>query len=1047
MTLPSTYVDRFDPRLGYQDVMFMEGVVLQGPELNELQSIQRHRTRRLAEALFKDGAVVRGAGPYVDSQTGQVTLEVSDVYAAGHVWPVDAATLVIPLDRLVGVGIRLVETVITALEDPGLLDPIRESDNYQQPGAFRRRLLARWGWDQDGQDGAFYVAYRCDHGVLLSNAPPPAMDGVSAALARYDRESNGGCYVSAGLTVSYQGKDGSEQAWSVAEGVAHIDGYEVMRQAALRVRVPDDPDLQSVDVEPHAFNAATGGSQRIDLNHGPVAAVDTVRATVRVVETVVHGVYSGCRDALANGSVVQIVLVKQGGTTFTAGTDYLLTADQVDWTPQGSEPAVGSSYTVTYDRLASLTPTAVDGAGFTVAGPVQGTQVLVTYRWKLPRIDRLVLSREGLVSRVRGVANAWAPAKPPVPAGVLLLATITQRWSTDPPAVVNDGLRSVPFSDIEKMRTDIVMLHMLVANDRLQTRAGARDPAAKRGVFVDAFADEQQRDAGVAQDAAIVAGELTLPITATVADAPTGKDQRFVLTYVLEAVLSQPLRTTSMPVNPYEAFDPLPALVTLTPAADQWTQTDSAAANYQFDQRSVNDPGYHGSGLHYELRRTESSTAIISRRPAETLRQIAIQVAVKGFGPGEHLTTLLFDGVSVPFQAVTADQAGALRTQFTIPAGIPTGTKKVELLGAGGSYGSATFTGSGTVETRQLRVVDVVETHFYDPLAQTFALDKGRHIGGVDLWFTAVGAKPVRVQIRETSVGFPSRVILADSEIAASQIRTDGQPTRIVWGPLWCDEGVEYALVILTDDPGHAVSVAELGKYDAIAQTWITRQPYAVGVLLSSSNASTWTAHQDRDLSFRLLGARFTATTREVALGNITATQVSDMIALARVERPAADTDITMVFTDQAGNQLKVVNGQVVTLQARLSGPVAVKAVLTGTDLRSPVLYPGVQAVLGVVKENATYITRQIDCLGATRLIVACEVLLAGTASVKVEAKNAQGGWVLVPVTGGGPIGEGWQEVTCGLSPFVVDATAVRLTLTGGIVSRPRVRALQVVAL
>lgn len=54
--------------------------------------------------------------------------------------------------------------------------------------------------------------------------------------------------------------------------------------------------------------------------------------------------------------------------------------------------------------------------------------------------------------------------------------------------------------------------------------------------------------------------------------------------------------------------------------------------------------------------------------------------------------------------------------------------------------------------------------------------------------------------------------------------------------------------------------MAELGKYDAVHERWVTSQPYQVGVLLSSSNASTWTPHQDRDLTFRLLGARFTAT-------------------------------------------------------------------------------------------------------------------------------------------------------------------------------------------
>ena len=52
---------------------------------------------------------------------------------------------------------------------------------------------------------------------------------------------------------------------------------------------------------------------------------------------------------------------------------------------------------------------------------------------------------------------------------------------------------------------------------------------------------------------------------------------------------------------------------------------------------------------------------------------------------------------------------------------------------------------------------------------------------------------------------------------------------------------------------------------------------YRIGVLLSSSNASTWTAHQDRDLKFRLLACRFTENTRTVPLGNITVTDSTDL--------------------------------------------------------------------------------------------------------------------------------------------------------------------------
>jgi hypothetical protein len=650
-TYPIDYIDRFDPAKGYDQILVRPSRVIQAAELNEMQRRARYQTARLAGAFFKDGAVVKDASLFVNAETGACQVAAGQVYANGDIYDVAAAEFSIPIDRLVAVGVYLHSSVVTELEDPTLYDPAPQSRNLGMPGAARLKIVASWGWDRDAQvgpDAAFFPVYRVDQGVVLNNAPPPALDGVAVALARYDRAANGGSYVANGLAVAYQSTDPAtgEQVFTVADGVAHIDGYEVNRPTSLRVRLPGDADLAAVDAEPHQFTAATGGTLRIILNHTPVAAIDTVRATVRIVEQRVHGPYTAAIDPLTFGSVVQIVSVVQGATTYQPGTDYRLTADQVDWTPQGAEPAPGSTYTVTYDRLAVLQPTGVDQTGFTINGPVANTQVLVSYRWKLPRVDRVALDRDGQVVRIKGVSHPYTPAKPAVPAGQLLLATVTQSWSAVP-TVSNDGVHAVPNSTLERMGEDIVNLYMLVAKGQLTTRANGRDPAAKRGVFVDAFFDGAQRDAGVVQDAAIVDGELTLPIFASVQDASRNNDQKFVLDYSLEVVLEQPLRTAEMKVNPYQAFDPLPANVTLVVQVDQWTATAQTDATWQFSQRRVDDPGYHGSDLSYVVKRTESSSAIVARKPAEYLRPITVAFAARGFGPGERLHELRFDGLTL----------------------------------------------------------------------------------------------------------------------------------------------------------------------------------------------------------------------------------------------------------------------------------------------------------------------------------------------------------------------------------------------------------------
>jgi hypothetical protein len=395
-----------------------------------------------------------------------------------------------------------------------------------------------------------------------------------------------------------------------------------------------------------------------------------------------------------------------------------------------------------------------------------------------------------------------------------------------------------------------------------------------------------------------------------------------------------------------------------------------------------------------------------------------------------------------------ADSTGKIKGKFTVPANVPAGTKLVQFIGNQGSYGEATYTGRGIITTEERRRVTVItdirrnETTVvltrFDPLAQTFTLSESRHIGGIDLWFSNRGTKRVIVQIRDTSLGMPTQTMPAS-------ININGTSTRMTWQPVWLEAGHEYAIVLLTDDADAAVRVAELGKYDATHARWVTSQPYQVGVLLSSSNASTWTPHQNRDLTFRLLGARFTENTRTVDLGSVAATSVSDFIALANVERVASDTDVQFTLTEQDGTEHKLSDDLPIALRARVTGPLSVKALLSGSALRSPVLYPGIQIVLGNMSETADYVTRAITAGSNSKVSITYEALMTGTADVKVYIQKSDGTWQLVDLTNGKAVGDSWVERTHIISSFSATETRVKLVLSGNILYRPKVRSLRVV--
>jgi len=226
---------------------------------------------------------------------------------------------------------------------------------------------------------------------------------------------------------------------------------------------------------------------------------------------------------------------------------------------------------------------------------------------------------------------------------------------------------------------------------------------------------------------------------------------------------------------------------------------------------------------------------------------------------------------------LTANAQGQISGKFRIPANVPAGAKRVAFEGNQGSLGEARFVGEGEIVTRNMRTVNTITrtlqaaTRPVDPLAQTFRLEQGRHVTGLDLAFKVRGstANNVVVQIRETTVGIPNDNLVTEGIILGSSISTTGWTKATFTRPTYLEANVEYAIVLLTDDPDHAVAIAQSGKFDSTANQWVTSQAYTVGVFLKSSNASTWTPVQDTDLTFRLYGARFTNTSRTVDLGDI----------------------------------------------------------------------------------------------------------------------------------------------------------------------------------
>lgn len=392
--------------------------------------------------------------------------------------------------------------------------------------------------------------------------------------------------------------------------------------------------------------------------------------------------------------------------------------------------------------------------------------------------------------------------------------------------------------------------------------------------------------------------------------------------------------------------------------------------------------------------------------------------------------------------SINADHSGIARGKFTIPANIPAGVKSVEIIGERGSRGLAQFTGRGEITLEERRRVITVTR--YDPLAQTITLlTEGRHIAAVGLWFEDIGDKPVTVQIRETATGLPTGAVLAETRITAAQIKGNGEETVVDFAtPLYIEALQEFAIVILTDDNRHSLAIAEVGQYDRRAQRYVTEQGYSVGVLLSSSNASTWTPHNNADLAFRLYAAEFTATEHTTDLKTQTAHNTSDLYLMADVERPGVETDVNFTFTaDERRYPLQ--DKQTGRLDVRTDGDMTAKVTLRGSKTRSPVLYPGALLALGDLQETATYISRAVVA-GSGQAIVTLESNTPSGSALTVEIE-IDGSWKSCTPENGEPLGDGWVRNEYKQAISGGDTVRCRITLSGNISARPRARALRMV--
>lgn len=397
--------DTFDPEKNYKRVRYHQDRDLLDSELNEAQDIVINEQKKVADLLFKEGAVISG---FLVSVAGNVVTVSSGVtYIDGHIESVPGGALTYDPAKTSGfdyVYVELLKYNYGYNQDAGLVNPatgeptaerekwVLSLKNHDTSGeslpnnVTQRKVVPIHKFDRENGDVAATVQekssiYLSDFlGTLpgsritvasitedqLSFAAAEGLNSLLNNLAErtYDQA---GSYLVKGFDSFIGGNDGASVRVITNAGRAYIQGYRLQKDLPTTTVVPKSVATKSVRGEQKTF---VTGQRSYALNCTPLKETTQVEAIVEIVSNITRGSVGGGEDLLVPNPVVDIIEVSQGATVFAEGIDWQQSGNYVDWLGSGSEPAIGTTYTVrwTYVKQMVKGTDYVDGGWFGRSG-------------------------------------------------------------------------------------------------------------------------------------------------------------------------------------------------------------------------------------------------------------------------------------------------------------------------------------------------------------------------------------------------------------------------------------------------------------------------------------------------------------------------------------------------------------------------------------------------------------------------------------------------------------------------------------------------------
>lgn len=269
-------------------------------------------------------------------------------------------------------------------------------------------------------------------------------------------------------------------------------------------------------------------------------------------------------------------------------------------------------------------------------------------------------------------------------------------------------------------------------------------------------------------------------------------------------------------------------------------------------------------------------------------------VIVKPFFDGTDVSSFVNNG-----SPLIVSPSGSLNGAFIIPSNdtvrFRTGVKLFVLADDKDNpttEATALYTATGIVTERQKEFVGtrvVIQKRktltWYDPVAESFVIDEegGAYITSIGIFLgpeVLTNTKPVTVQIRNMSNGYPGSSILASKTLPFNIISgSEDASIETIFefdAPVYIDSMREMCFVVISESETLTLWTAKLGQRsvlqgDTISASGqiINRQSY-LGSMFKSQNNTTWSAAQDQDIKFTIRRAKFNVGSASITMKNNT---------------------------------------------------------------------------------------------------------------------------------------------------------------------------------